>query len=162
MGYTHYWKFKGNPIELENGKKKFKKAVRLVKACFARLPENVEVEVTKWNSDYTAIIGSEKKSVPLVLAGWNGEGKPEITDTLIRFNGNPDYETCVVALNDTDYGFNFCKTGRQPYDVAVCIVLMCFKEAFGDDFSYSSDGDIEGGEEGWALAKEITGKVFSE
>lgn len=159
MGYTHYWKFKKNDADAEFGKK-FKTAVKLVKTCFARLPKEVEQEFCKWNDDYTEIIGTEKRLVPLKLKGWDGNGEPEITDTIVSFNGDPSHESCVIRNVGTD--FNFCKTARKPYDVAVCITLICFHKVFGEDFTFSSDGDIEGGEEGWKLAKEITDEVFAE
>ena len=39
--------------------------------------------------------------------------------------------------------FDFCKTARKPYDVAVCLALLCFKKNFGNDFSYSNMKKME-------------------
>jgi hypothetical protein len=133
MGYTHYWEFKSNPKDIKDGDKKFKKSVALLKKCL----KNISVE----------------------LAGGNGSGKPIFTDTNVCFNGLDDdsHETCYLALDNSDFEFDFCKTARKPYDVAVCLTLLCFKKFFEDDFNYSSDGDLD--DEGWALATEIFEKI---
>ena len=145
MGYTHYWGFRNNPKDIKNGAEKFKTAVSLFKKGLKHLPKR------------TTYDGEE---IPLKLFGGMGNGKPIIRDTEICFNGDAkkhlDYETCIIKLdNPTDYSYDFCKTARMPYDVAVCLALLCFKKAFGEDFAYSSDGNIESGEGGWAKAKEI-------
>ena len=128
MGYTHYWEFKSNPKDIKDGDKKFKKSVALLKKCL----KNISVE----------------------LAGGNGTGKPVFTNTMVCFNGldEDSHETCYLALDNSDFEFDFCKTARKPYDVAVCLTLLCFKKFFGDDFKYSSDGNMD--DEGWALAIE--------
>ena len=133
MGYTHYWKFKSNPKDIKDGDKKFKKSVALLKKCL----KNISVE----------------------LAGSNGTGKPIFTNTMVCFNGldEDSHETCYLALDNSDFEFDFCKTARKPYDVAVCLTLLCFKKFFEDDFEYSSDGDMN--DEGWALATEIFEKI---
>ena len=133
MGYTHYWKFNSNPKDIKDGDKKFKKSVALLKKCL----KNISVE----------------------LAGSNGTGKPIFTNTMVCFNGldEDSHETCYLALDNSDFEFDFCKTARKPYDVAVCLTLLCFKKFFEDDFKYSSDGDLD--DEGWALATEIFEKI---
>ena len=119
MGYTHYFDFKRNPADIENGDKKFKEAVDLFKEKLAKLP-------------------------PVKLCGGRGTGEPVMTDKLLCFNGDADkeeeYETMRISYENEDAGFNFCKTARRPYDAAVCLALLCFKEVFGDDFTYASDG----------------------
>jgi hypothetical protein len=133
MGYTHYWKFENNPKDIKDGDKKFKKSVALLKKCL--------------------------KNISVVLAGSNGTGKPLFTNTMVCFNGldEDSHETCYLALDNSDFEFDFCKTARKPYDVAVCLTLLCFKKFFEDDFNYSSDGDLD--DEGWALATEIFEKI---
>ena len=101
---------------------------------------------------------------PLHLAGPCGNGKPILNENgVFAFNGNEDedgdYESFYVSLNDDRYEFGFCKTARKPYDVAVCLALLCLANEFGEDFSYSSDGDIEEGEEGWGVAKRVFNQV---
>lgn len=152
MGYTHYWNFKKNPKDCKDGSKKFAKAVELLKKCLKKVPTEIEVENYDWKNNTTSTI-----KAPFVLKGGNGEGKPKFTDELVCFNGDAsmgyDYETCYFALNNDEYEFDFCKTARQPYDVAVCLTLLCFKDAFGDDFSYSSDGNEN--DKGWKMAHNI-------
>ena len=130
MGYTHYWTFKKSPAEIADGKQKFANAVAIFKDGLKKLQD-------------------------IPLGDGMGNGEPIITDTAVCFNGKApeDYETCYIAIESK--GFDFCKTARRPYDPAVCLLLLCMADAFGDDFEYSSDGDIENGEEGWARAKEI-------
>lgn len=130
MGYTHYWTFKKSPAKIADGKEKFTNAVALFKEGLKKLQD-------------------------IPLGNGMGEGEPIITDTAVRFNGKaPEvYETCYIAIESK--GFDFCKTARQPYDPAVCLLLLCMADAFGDDFEYWSDGNIENGEEGWKRAKEI-------
>lgn len=154
MGYTHYWNFKQNPKDIKDGEKKFKKAVTLLKKCIANVPS--EIEYVEYDKNYEP----NKVMVPFKLAGGNGTGEPIFNDDKVCFNGcdgEKDYahETCYLALDDAnDYSFNFCKTAEKPYDVAVCLALLCFKKAFGRDFEYSSDG-VETEEYGWVLAHKI-------
>ena len=163
MGYTHYWEFKKNPIKIENGADKFKQAVAMVKQGIEKIPSLIPSFTYRMNErgEYEQVeLGKE----PFKLCGGNGKGEPKFTDTLVSFNGdasvNHDHETCYIALDDpNDFKFNFCKTARKPYDVAVCLTLLCFKEVFGDDFKFSSDGDIDAGEEGWKMAKEIVAEL---
>lgn len=164
MGYTHYWKMKKAPKDIQDGASLFKMASEATKECIAQLPKRIPNEIREYNFEKGE---SEVKSIgflPFKICGGMGKGEPTFTDTLVSFNGDAendhDHETCYIDINDS--GFQFCKTARKPYDVAVCIALLCFAHYFGDNFEYSSDGDIEGGEEGWAKAKEITTKYFSE
>lgn len=156
MGYTHYWNFKKNPKDVKDGEKKFKTAVKLLKKCLKNVPAELEMEVYDWKNNTT-----QKVNVPFKLCDGNGYGEPVFTDTLVCFNGDAekdyDHETCYLALNNDNYEFDFCKTACKPYDVAVCLTLLCFKKAFGDDFSYSSDGNIE--DEGWKMAHNIFNKI---
>ena len=137
MGYTHYWNFKKVVKDIENSEAKFAAAVDLFKK------------------------GMEKLS-DIQLANGIGEGEPTITPTRLCFNGSvdlgQDYETFDVGLhyNEHDSEFNFCKTAYRPYDAAVCLALLCLKEAYGDDFSYSTDGN--GSEDGWQRAYQAFNK----
>lgn len=154
MGYTHYWKREKNLKDVPNGAEKFKKAVDLLKKCIEKIPAEFDITVYDWENCGTTLI-----KVPFKLAGGNGTGEPVFTDDKVCFNGFDDgendyaHETCYVALDDENYEFDFCKTARKPYDVAVCLTLLCFKHFFGDYFSYSSDGRND--DEGWSLAHTI-------
>ena len=145
MGYTHYWKFKKNPKDVKDGYKKFKSAVEVLKSCLEKVPKELDAD-----------------EIPFILKGSSGEGEPIFDGRSIIFNGDAssgyDHESFYVTLDDDDddFKFNFCKTARKPYDVAVCLALLCLKKEFDDDFSYSSDGTID--DYGWKLAT----KIFNE
>ena len=165
MGYTHYWEFKTAPIKIEesgkNGKEKFVSAVKATQECIAKVPKKIKQRVWSWDSDKNESV-SKEMTFPFALFGGNGTGKPVFSDKEICFNGDESkglgHETFLISMDSK--GFDFCKTARKPYDVAVCIALICFKHFFGDDFTYHSDGDIKNGEEGWGKAQEITTEYF--
>jgi len=155
MGYTHYYRFSKNPKTIEKGAEKFANAVNAAKICIGRLPKRI----------YSVNDGGKRTSYRLYpMRGGNGYGEPIYNPDFICFNGDEKhgqgYETFYISLKN-DFS-TYCKTARQPYDVAVCIALLCFKHYFGRDFELSSDGDMEKGEEGWKRAKRITKDYFAE
>lgn len=165
MGYTHNYRFNKNPKSIENGAEKFANAVNAAKICIDRLPKRICYTKTLYNEATKAFDIKKKSSYRLYpMRGGNGYGEPVFKPDYICFNGDEEhkqgYETFYINFNN-DF-CTFCKTARQPYDVAVCIALLCFKHYFGDDFRLSSDGDIEKGEEGWKRAKKITDEYFAE
>ena len=114
MGYTHYYQFKkGQAVDMA----KFADAVALFNKCLTEMPKDI------------------------IIRNGIGEGEPIINNQHIVFNGDADndldYETFAIEPNDE---WNCCKTGQQPYDLAVCLCLLSFKEVFADDFDYHSDG----------------------
>lgn len=115
MGYTHYYNLK------KVDRKKFKRVSLLFNDC-----------VNSWLPE-TAIVGD-----------YTGDGNepPYITEQEIAFNGINDKsghcESFNAYYNDTH--FSFCKTDREPYDLAVCIILLIFKYVYGDDVEVNSDG----------------------
>ena len=149
MGYTHYWRFTQNPKDIKDGEKKFKKAVELLKKCIKKVP--AELDVPYYGKHL------------FILAGGSGKGEPIFDDNMVCFNGldgdeDLAHETCYIALDNPDgFDFDFCKTAEKPYDVAVCLTLLCFKKTFGDDFNWSSDGN--GSEYGWKLAHSIADNI---
>lgn len=153
MGYTHYFRFTRKPSDTEEGKKKFKQAVALFKRMSAKLPKEIEVDDSTYSNGEWI---KKTRKVSLELAGGNGEGKPVLTDEMVFFNGRKpdDYET--FSLHVDDIGFNFCKTAHQPYDVAVCLCILCFKKVFGEGFSFSSDGNRKE-DYGWKMAYKMMG-----
>lgn len=130
MGYTHYWEH--NPmfvlIKHKNYVQTLRDMAKIVKAC------------------------------GLLLAGFDGTGEPELSDTLVRFNGLLDdaHETFMFssAALQKSYtkGFMFCKTACKPYDVAVVACLAVAAELLGDWLEVSSDGGPEDWEAGVKLA----------
>ena len=80
------------------------------------------------------------------VKGWDGLCEPRFLPEVIDFNGDAelgeDFETFRLAAGD--YDFNFCKTGRRPYDKVVGALLMraIVLEAEGCD-GISSDGNYD-------------------
>lgn len=143
MGYTHYWTFKKKVKNIENGTEKFKNAVNLFKQGIEKLRESGKEDSDGNVLDYTKLLGNGM-----------GEGKPVIQDNELVFNGKcpNDYETFGITTESD--GFDFCKTARCPYDVFVCLALLCFESEFGDDIDVSSDGD-RNTDEGWVMACDV-------
>ena len=152
MGYTHYFQ-----ITDERARELMPKAAEIIKDIFKTFPE-----VSK------GLKGGD---------GYNGE--PFIDEEFIIFNGdaerNEDYETFYIDAYDMD--FHFCKTARQPYDLAVCLCLIALKDTlksricFGchrSAFTFSSDGyfmnhkndngEIVPAEKNWAKARRLYNK----
>lgn len=113
MGYTHYWTSK---IATED---KFKEFASTCKKLYKTLPDTI------------------------VIRGGNGKGKPLFRNDEVWFNGDGErslsHETFCIELEDN--GWSFCKTGRKPYDILVCAVLIAAHEILGYDIT--SDGDFE-------------------
>ena len=119
MGYTHYWNFKNKvaPKDIENGRLKWELAISKVKLAL----------------EYV-----QKKGIKIADGG--GTNKPHIGKNAICFNGYGKEMCETMYITYKDGGFSFCKTERKPYDLLVCLTLLAFKETFGDDFEYTSDG----------------------
>lgn len=165
MGYTHHYRFSKNPQLIENGAEKFANAVNAAKICIGRLPKRIYYTKKLYNEATQAFDIKKKSSYRLYpMRGGDGYGEPVFNPDFIYFNGDEEhkqgYETFYIDFKN-DFS-TFCKTARQPYDVAVCIALLCFKHYFGDDFCLRSNGDMEKGEEGWRRAKKITDEYFAE
>ena len=164
MGYTHYYRFSKNPQTIENGAEKFANAVNAAKICIGRLPMRIYYTKSVYNQETGAFDIKKRKSYRLYpMRGGNGYGEPVFNPDYICFNGDEEHQQGYETF---DIGFNndfctFCKTAKQPYDIAVCIALLCFKHYFGHDFDLSSDGDMEKDRE-WKRAKRITEDYFAE
>jgi hypothetical protein len=53
--------------------------------------------------------------------------------------------------------FDFCKTARKPYDLAVCLVYMILKRHAPKSVKISSDGDWE---QEWVEARKVYKELF--
>ena len=157
MGYTHCWKI-SNRDSIKSYDAKFKKSVEDARKCIARIPNEIP-EKTRV-SDGTAYGWCEKNTgtMPFVLCGPYGTGKPIFEEKRISFNGDAttDRHHDTFTIESGVDGMQYCKTDRDAYDVAVCIALLCFRHNFGVDFNIISNGDWSKGEAGWELAKGIT------
>jgi len=103
------------------------------------------------------------------LFNWDGTGEPEFTDEYVSFNGNQeldlDHETFRVnkvyvpnKYNSDSSPFDFCKTARKPYDVAVCAMMLMFNDLNGK-FAISSDGDDPWSSEEWLGGRRLYGAI---
>lgn len=80
----------------------------------------------------------------VAICGGLGEGEPIITKNEIWLNGSAEkgenFETFLIKKNDVS--FNFCKTGREPYDKVVTAILCSalYLHCKGSE-TISSDGN---------------------
>ena len=111
MGYTSYWK------KLKFSESGWKGLCDMAGCLLRSLPENVKVE-----NDY------DPESPMIDMEG----GK-------IRFNGVGDLSHETFLLERKSRDFEFCKTNRKPYDLAVCGVLI-LTSLYADGGEISSDG----------------------
>lgn len=149
MGYTHYWALKPGC----NNPEKFAEAIDLFKKCWEKAPKTFTCHI--WDNEERRYKTKRVRKDNLLFDG-DGTGNPTSTKDTLCFNGNAkyclDHETfriCLADFADTENSWSrkeggsiwdFCKTAEKPYDLAVCLALLSFKEVFGDDFEFSSDG----------------------
>jgi hypothetical protein len=103
----------------------------------------------------------------LLIRGGFGTEEPVFDQEMIWFNGDKaggaSCETLLIEkkvdADSYDYRsadesgrlcFNFCKTGRKPYDLFVCAVLIALKDSVP-----KSRITTDGGAEDWAAALEF-------
>lgn len=88
---------------------------------------------------------------------------PQVDNDCIRFNGWKDegHETFLVSRESQPRGnestFDFCKTERKPYDLAVMLCLIIMHEAAPGSFRVESDGEWDGE---WVPARQAYEKLF--
>lgn len=147
MGYTHYWTFKKKVKDITNGESAFKTAVKLFK-------RGLEIANDKHNLDYAEMLGNGV-----------GKDKPIIEDDKLIFNGKRPDDCETFAITTDSEGFDFCKTARCPYDVFVCLALLCFEDVFGSQIEVRSDGrrvrcdGRKDNDEGWVVAAQIFNEI---
>jgi hypothetical protein len=93
---------------------------------------------------------------------------PEVTPDHIRFNGWKDegHETFIITRERPDNPpydsgakefFDFCKTARKPYDLAVCLVMLSMKRHAPKSVRIASDGDWD---MEWVEARKVYKELF--
>lgn len=143
MGYTHYWSYDEN----------------LDKAALSR-----------------ALLDAKKitdavQQRRIVLRGGLGKGEPEISEWGIWLNGDGekglDHETFAFPMTpdmakrakELHGGlWDFTKTARKPYDLAVCAILLVLKHHLGNQIRIASDGDRKADE--WLPAEDLVSEVL--
>ena len=128
MGYSHRWNWAGC----------------LDRATFATFAADAR------NIIFAAIFDG------LTLAGPHGEGQPIAEFDRVEFNGQApreDFESFILTPDHTDS----CKTGRRPYDAAVCAVLLALVHHF-PAVKISTDGNPADWEAAVSLYERATGR----
>ena len=162
MGYTHYWH---RPENLDP--RRYTRFREDVAKLLASLPE------------HTGSAGGYYTDDDLIVCGSDGTGDPIITDELVSFNGNApvagdadtgdlSHETFYVprVYEPQDWQrpdrqgryFDFCKTARKPYDMAVTAALIALHYHFPTpEVEISSDGTAEDWQQGLAFCRATLG-----
>ncbi len=133
MGYTHYFK-QNKPVTDEQ---------------WAAFTKDAKV----------ALKAIKKRGIVLIS---NDESGVIINNERINLNGDEenglDHETFYMTK---DYPrFNFCKTARKPYDLAVCSLLLLANEHMPGHHDIGSDGDSDDWKEALEFNEEIFGRPF--
>lgn len=131
MGYTHYWTINQKEISPES--------------WFGFIQEFEKIE-TEFHGkiDHTT---DQKYKIDTENIFFNGVGE-QSHETFYMNRKNEMKESYTGEIEH----FNFCKTARKEYDIAVCCALIIAKKHFGDIIKVSSDGIDE---DGWDKAKEL-------
>lgn len=157
MGYTHYWNRSADFTTEQWEKICLETLDIIVRHC------DKKKIVLAFEFDSPAV------QQPVLFGGPNyGPRPPEVSPELIRFNGWKDegHETFYLTKAkpdnpsydpDATESFDFCKTNRKPYDLAVMLVLLAMKRHAPESVSVSSDGnwDVE-----WSEARKVYKRLF--
>ena len=115
MGYTHYWRQKSAPTEVQWNNI----CTDFNKLCFGSFLD---------------------KPFPIQRESDNSD-RPLVSDTLIAFNGigSNAHETMYFERNAL--GFGFCKTNKKPYNMVVVLLLILAYNLADGVWLITSDGD---------------------
>lgn len=112
MGYTRYWKCSENKYDQE-------------------IIDTINNIIKIADEDFG-----------IALRSGDGTGSPIVNLECISINGDGyndlDYESFVIINGEAD-GFNFCKTARKPYDIAINAILQYLDDE-GIVYNITSDG----------------------
>lgn len=142
MGYTHYW-YRTKEIDANTFVK--------IKMDFERvLPALTEAGI-KLGNGYG--IGFPIMNGETILfngpgaQGYEGMNFPRVMTV------HPDEKP-----NEKGHHFEFCKTDRRPYDLAVAVFLLIAKHHLQDDLIIRSDG----GKRDWKAAEQLYQRVLKD
>jgi hypothetical protein len=96
----------------------------MMKGTMEEMLDNMDKVVTKYRS--------------ILQREYDDKRDPIVSKDKVWFNGIED-EGCETFALDFP-GEDFCKTKRQPYDIAVCECLLIAKAHYGSHMDLSSDG----------------------
>jgi len=147
MGYTHYWD----------------RSTKLKQSKFEEFIEKVKKIVDGIKKE-GAIGGVYYEDKEVILSGLEGKDDPCINEHRVVFNGDVEnglgHETFVIENSSGELidKFNFCKTARKPYDIAVTASLIAFKQTFPYAVEISSDGEPSEWGDGLTLYNKVVAK----
>lgn len=157
MGYTHYW-YRKKSFTQKQWEKVCMGVLDVIALCDKTCTRIKGKILLAWEYD------SQMEEQPTLFGGQKFLPKPpQVDNDTIRFNGWRDegHETFMVTRelspddSPRDEVFDFCKTNRKPYDLAVmlCLLVMADTKAV----RISSDGSWE---DEWVPAREAYKKLF--
>lgn len=157
MGYTHYWNRKSDFTREQWEKISLETLDIIVKWCDKkRIVLAYEYDVGHepnprvWGGTYLAPKAPEVSPDLIRFNGWRGEGH----ETFYLTREKPDNPSWDPTATES---FDFCKTNRKPYDLAVMLVLLSMKRHAPDSVRIASDGDWD---TDWAEARRVYNILF--
>ena len=147
MGFTHYWHRKKD-FTTEQWSKIHKDTLDIVvKHCDKnRIPLAQEYDAPMLKSGPTPPICN---STTIQFNGWREDGH----ETFFMARKKPDPQPWQKG----DESFDFCKTARKPYDLAVCLVLLSCVHHAPEAIRLGSDGDWDSD---WLEARKVFKELF--
>lgn len=164
MGYTHYW-YRKKSFTQKQWEKVCMRVLDVIALCDKTIYKVHGKILLAWEYD------SELEPQPTFFGGPKMLPKPpQVDNEFVRFNGWKDngHETFLVSRempdvpewqSDKSRSFDFCKTNRKPYDLAVMLCLLIMADAAPKTFRVASDGDWDSE---WVPAREAYKKLFGE
>lgn len=162
MGYTHYFKFKGNtitPTQFAN----IVKDVKEIEKFFKHTPVKSQNAGGGYNEHLVTLHDGwgKRKGIHYIIE--EIAGKQKVVEFMLNGTDKGDlgHETFNLKLGKQEELSGFCKTARKPYDLAVTMILISAKY-FAPDTEIGSDGNIEDWEHGIELWKQIFSNRYIE
>lgn len=158
MGYTHYWRRTALPFTDADW--------TVVKAGISLILIGATLKGVKLTGlgeqpfdDPAAIVGCARPGNEFIV--FNGAGRDAHETFLLEQVNEPELEHLRADLDNEGMTFQFCKTARKPYDVAV-VAALCYlaSEYPGHVTRVASDGDAADWREGLELAKHAFRSAF--
>lgn len=115
--------------------------------------------------EWRGVIEDSKKAIQFcqmdgieLATEYDNPAPPVVSFEEIQVNGVEDdgHETFSIQ-RELNHGFNFCKTARKPYDLAVCLVLLICNYHAPGVLEIGSDGDWDAE---WLKAREVFQMLF--
>lgn len=141
MGYTHYWY---RPEKISPNK--FNAIAEDFKKVLPTLKNLLNEDMSEF--DYLRVNNNE------IVFNGVGENRHE-TMYFPRYDTRPNFSPKKKTLK-----FDFCKTERKPYDIAVCTLLIIAKHHLKNMFIVRSDGEIENDYNTWKNAMKLCQKFL--